>query len=175
MLFTNSLLFAEQFGFNTNLLETNVLNLAVVLAVVVIYIGDALKSLLANRKQTILNNFQEADKRALEAQERLKQAQQQFEEAKNKAQQITDQAILTIERERSQIVQQNQEDIKRLSNLQKETLQFEQQKAQSELAQKLVNLALHQVNEKLNKRLNASIHSAINNFQIVLFTNYKPQ
>ena len=77
MLFTNSLVFAEQFGFNTNLLETNVLNLAVVVAVVVIYIGDALKSLLANRKQTILNNFQEADKRALEAESRLKEAQKQ--------------------------------------------------------------------------------------------------
>ena len=56
MLFTNSLVFAE-FGFNTNLLETNVLNLSVVVAVVVIYIGDALKSLLANRKQTILNKW----------------------------------------------------------------------------------------------------------------------
>ena len=82
MLFTNSLVFAE-FGFNTNLLETNVLNLSVVVAVVVIYIGDALKSLLANRKQTILNNFQEADKRALEAENRLKEAQKQFEEAQH--------------------------------------------------------------------------------------------
>jgi F-type H+-transporting ATPase subunit b len=175
MFFTNSLVFAEQFGFNTNLLETNVLNLAVVVSVVIIYIGDALKSLLANRKQTILNNFQEAEKRASEAQERLKQAEKQFDEAKEKAKQITDQAVLTIERERNQIVQQNQEDIKRLSTVQNETLQFEQQKAQSELAQKLVNLALHQVNEKLTKRLNTSIHSAVNNFQIVLFTNYKPQ
>ena len=175
MLLTNSLVFAEQFGFNTNLLETNVLNLAVVLAVVIIYIGDALKSLLANRKQTILNNFKEADQRAAEAQERLKFAQKQLDDAKSKAQQIKEQAVVTIERERNQIVQQNQEDIKRLSIVQKETLQFEQQKAQSELAQKLVKLALHQVNEKLTKRLNASIHSAINNFQIVLFTNYKPQ
>lgn len=52
MFFTNSLVFAEQFGFNTNLLETNVLNLAVVVAVVIIYIGDALKVfLLIENKQ----------------------------------------------------------------------------------------------------------------------------
>ena len=62
-----------------------------------------------------------------------------------------------------------------MSVLQQETLQFEQQKAQNELAQKLVRLALHQVREKLTQRLNSSIHSAVNNFQIVLFTNYKPQ
>jgi len=53
-------------------------------------------------------------------------------------------------------------------------LKFEQQKAQNELAQKLVRLALHQVREKLTQRLNSSIHTAVNHFQIVLFTNYKP-
>ena len=57
MLFSTSLMLAGHFGFNTNLLETNVLNLAVVLAIVITYVGDALRGLLANRKQTILNNF----------------------------------------------------------------------------------------------------------------------
>ena len=82
---------------------------------------------------------------------------------------------MTIEQEKNQVVRQNQEDIKRLGVLQQETLQFEEQKAQNELAQKLVRLALHQVREKLTQRLNSSIHNAVNNFQIVLFTNYKPQ
>jgi F-type H+-transporting ATPase subunit b len=175
MLFSTSLVFAEHFGFNTNILETNVLNLAVVLAIVVTYVGDALRSLLENRKQSIVNTFQEADQRALEARERVAQAKLQLEQAKTKAQQIREQARLTIEQERNQIVSQNQEDIKRLTLLQNETLQFEQQKAQNELAQKLVRLALQQVREKLAKKLNTSIHNAINNFQIVLFTNYKPQ
>ena len=79
------------------------------------------------------------------------------------------------QQEKNQVVRQNQEDIKRLGILQQETIQFEEQKAQNELAQKLVRLALHQVREKLTQRLNSSIHSAVNNFQIVLFTNYKPQ
>jgi F-type H+-transporting ATPase subunit b len=175
MLFSTSLIFAEHFGFNTNILETNVLNLAVVLAVVVIYVGDALRGLLENRKQNILNNFREADQRAFEAQERLNQARLQFEQAQVKAKQIREQALVTIDQEKKQIVRQNQEDIKRLTILQQETLQFEQQKAQTELAQKLVRLALHQVREKLTQSLNSSIHSAVNNFQIVLFTNYKAQ
>jgi F-type H+-transporting ATPase subunit b len=175
MLFSTSLMLTQHFGFNTNILETNVLNLAVVLTVVVTYVGDALRGLLANRKQNILNNFREADQRASEAQERLNQARLQLEQAQAKATQIRDQALVTIEQEKNQIVRQNQDDIKRLSVLQQETLQFEQQKAQNELAQKLVRLALHQVREKLTQRLNSSIHNAVNNFQIVLFTNYKPQ
>jgi F-type H+-transporting ATPase subunit b len=175
MLFSTSLKLAEHFGFNTNLLETNVLNLAVVLAVVVTYVGDALRGLLANRKQNILNTFKEAEERASEAQERLNQARLQLEQAQQKAKQIREQALVTIEQEKNSVVRQNQEDIKRLGILQQETLQFEQQKAQNELAEKLVQLALHQVHEKLTQRLNSSIHSAVNNFQIVLFTNYKPQ
>lgn len=174
MLFSTFLMFAGHFGFNTNILETNVLNLAVVLAVVITYVGDAVRGLLANRKQTILNNFQEAEVRASEAQERLNQARAQVELAKTKAQQIREQALVTVEQEKNLFLRQTQDDIKRLGILQQETLNFEQQKAQNELAQKLVRLALHQVQEKLNQRLNASIHSAINNFQIVLFTNYKP-
>lgn len=173
MLFSTSLILAGHFGFNTNILETNVLNLAVVLAIVLTYVGDALRGLLANRKQTILNNFQEADQRASEAQDRLQQAQLQLEQAQTKAQKIREQAIVTIEQEKKQFVRQTQEDIQRLGIFQQETLKFEQQKTQNELAQKLVKLALHQVREKLNQRLNSSIHSAVNNFQIVLFTNYK--
>lgn len=174
MLFSTSLIFAGHFGFNTNILETNVLNLAVVLAIVITYVGDALRGLLANRKQTILNNFREADQRASEAQDRLNQARLQLEKAKTKADEITKQAVFTVDQEKKQIISQTQEDIKRLSILQQETLKFEQQKAQNELAQKLVRLALHQVREKLNQRLNSSIHTAVNHFQIVLFTNYKP-
>jgi F-type H+-transporting ATPase subunit b len=174
MLFSTSLMFAGHFGFNTNILETNVLNLAVVLAIVITYVGDALRGLLANRKQTILNNFREADQRASEAQDRLNQARLQLEKAKTKADEISQQAVFTVDQEKKQIISQTQEDIKRLSILQQETLKFEQQKAQNELAQKLVRLALHQVREKLNQRLNSSIHTAVNHFQIVLFTNYKP-
>ena len=174
MLFSTSLMFAGHFGFNTNILETNVLNLAVVLAIVITYVGDALRGLLANRKQTILNNFREADQRASEAQDRLNQARLQLEKAKTKADEISQQAVFTVDQEKKQIISQTQEDIKRLSLLQQQTLKFEQQKAQNELAQKLVRLALHQVREKLNQRLNSSIHTAVNHFQIVLFTNYKP-
>jgi hypothetical protein len=48
------------FGFNTNILETNVINLAVVIAVVV---GRWRRSarIIKNRKETIINNLREAD------------------------------------------------------------------------------------------------------------------
>jgi len=75
----------EGLGFNTNILETNIINLSVVIGVVVSFGGDALRSLLENRKQTILNNLREADQRANEAQEKLSQARTQLEFAEKKS------------------------------------------------------------------------------------------
>ena len=62
------------FGLNTNLFETNVLNLAVVVGVVVTVVGDAVQSLLNQRRQNILSTLAEADKKAREAQKQIGRA-----------------------------------------------------------------------------------------------------
>jgi F-type H+-transporting ATPase subunit b len=171
-LFTN-LPLGEGFGFNTNILETNIINLAVVLAVVITFVGDALRSLLENRKQTVLNNLREADQRASEAQEKLNQAQAQLELAKKKATEIREQGITTAEQEKLQTIRQAEKDVVRLEELKDETIKLQQQKALSQISQQVVSLALTKVREKLKKSLDDSFHSSVNNFNIVLLTNYK--
>ena len=165
----------EGFGFNGNILETNLINLSVVIAVVVSFGGDALRSLLDNRKQTILNNLQEADLKAKEAENKLVQAQAQLELAKKKAIEISKQGILNAKQEQKQSIRQTQEDISRLEEVKQETIYFQQQKAISQVSQQVVSLALNQVREKLSSRLDPTFHSSVNNFNIVLFTNYKPR
>ena len=58
----------QGFGFNTNLIETNVLNLAVVIGVVIKVVGDSLRSLLDQRRSTILSTLQEIGKHTSELQ-----------------------------------------------------------------------------------------------------------
>lgn len=164
----------EGFGFNTNILETNIINLAVVVAIVISFVGDALRSLLENRKQTVLNNLREADLRATEAQEKLNQAQVQLELAKNKATEIREQGIITAEQEKVQTISQAEKDVLRLEELKNETIKLQQQKALSQISQQVVSLALIKVREKLKKSLDDTFHSSVNNFNIVLLTNYKP-
>jgi F-type H+-transporting ATPase subunit b len=173
-LFSDLPLGHEGFGFNTNILETNIINLAVVVAVVVTFVGDALRSLLENRKQTVLNNLREADQRASEAQEKLNQAQAQLELAKKKATEIREQGIATAEQEKMQTIRQAEKDVARLEELKDETIKLQQQKALSQISQQVVALALTKVREKLAKSLDDTFHSSVNNFNIVLLTNYKP-
>lgn len=161
------------FGFNGNILETNILNLAVVIAIVISFVGDALRSLLENRKQTILSNLQEAEKKSKEAFERLTQAKNQLEDSRKKAVDIRKQGLITAEQEKKQCIQQTEADIVRLEDLKQQIIQVQQQKAIAQVSQQVISLAIGQVREKLNSRLNAPFHDSVNNFNIVLFTNYK--
>eukprot|EP00850_Spirogloea_muscicola_P023829 SM000392S14718 [mRNA] locus=s392:4847:14461:+ [translate_table: standard] len=76
------------FGLNTNLLETNLINLAVVIGVLVYFGKGVLSTLLDNRKETILSTIQDAEERYQEAAEKLKQARARLHQAKVKADEI---------------------------------------------------------------------------------------
>ena len=74
----------EGFGLNGNILETNIINLSVVIAIVVSFGGDALRSLLENRRQSILTTLEQADRRAKEAEERLQEAKSRLQLAQKR-------------------------------------------------------------------------------------------
>ena len=171
----SSLPFGTEFGFNGNVFETNIINLTVVIGIVVSFGGDALRSLLRNRKETIFSSLQEAEKRAEEAKDNLSKAKSQLSLFQKKAYEIRQQASATAEQERKQAIQQTQEDAQRLEQVKQETLQLQQQKTISQISQQVVLLALDQVRDRLKKRLDASFHLAVNRFYVALFTNYSPQ
>jgi F-type H+-transporting ATPase subunit b len=164
MLLTN-LPLGEGFGFNGNILETNIINLAVVVGIVVTFVGDALRSLLENRRQSIVNALQQAEQRAQEAKAKLATAQAQLDLAKEKAATIRQQGRTAADQERASFAAQTKAD----------TLLLQQQKAVAQVSQKVIALALAKVREKLTRRLDATFHESVNNFNVVQFTNYTPR
>lgn len=163
------------FALNTNILETNIINLAVVLGVVITFGGDALRSLLENRKQAILSTMNEAEQKAQDAKTQLEQAKQSLASAKSKAEEIRKQSVVTAEAEKMQILKQADEDTKRLEQTKQEVIQLQQQTALQKLSKQVVKLALAQVEERLAKqrRSDSSFQRSITNFHIVLLRNYK--
>lgn len=146
--------------------------LIVVIGIVIFFVGDALRSLLENRRELILSNLEEADKRAVDAQKKLVDARSQFEAAKLKAHEIQNESISTLKKEKSHSEIQTEEMIQRLEKLKKETLVFQQQKALMLLSKKIVQLSLLQVQEKLKNRIDLKFQTSVNNFYIALFRNY---
>merc|ERR1711976_692916 len=82
------LLMRYSFRFNTNLIETNVLNLRVVVRIVVKVVGNTLKNTLDERRQMILSTLQEADKKERKLQQQLEEAKKALETARLSAQEI---------------------------------------------------------------------------------------
>ena len=146
--------------------------LLVVIGVVISFVGDALRSLLENRQQLILSNLNEADTRAKKAQEKLIEAKSQFETAKLKAEEIAKQGIITLNKDKNNSQIQTEEMIQRLNQLKQETLLSQQQKALKLLSQKVIQSALAQVQEKLQRRIDSKFQTSINNFYIALLRNY---
>jgi F-type H+-transporting ATPase subunit b len=136
------LLMRQGFGFNTNLFETNILNLTVVVGIVVTIVGDAVRSSLDQRRQTILARLQEADQKAREAETRLNEAQKAVETSRLRAKEICIQAVQIAEQESSIMKNQIKEDMKRLQERGRQAIQLERQKAIQSIAQKVATSAL---------------------------------
>nr|QWW92766.1 ATP synthase I subunit [Thuidium sp. 49197] len=157
---------AGNFGPNTNLLETNLINLSVVLGLLVYFGKGVLNNLLSNRKQTILNTINDAEKRYDEATDKLNQARTRLERAKIKADEIRVNGLSQIEREKKELVNAADEDSKRLEDSKNATIRFEEQRAIEQVRQQVSRLALERALEASNKRLNNELHSRVIDYHI---------
>lgn len=165
---------AEGFGIQTNIFETNVINLSIVIAVVISFVGKNLSSLLEDRRNTILKNLQEAKNRALEAQEKLNKAISQLEQAKKKSSQIREEGMLRVEQEIQSCTNQHEERLARLDDFKEETVQFYQQKALKQAYLYVISRIMARVKERLNSGLDETYHVVVNNFYVSRFTEYNP-
>jgi F-type H+-transporting ATPase subunit b len=130
------------FGLNTNLFETNVLNLAVVVGIVVTVVGDALRTLLDQRRQVILSMLQEADKKARDSQKRLEDARRAVEMARLLAQEIRTQATQVIEQESLIRQKQLEEDFQRLQERRSQSIVLARQQAIQSVVNEVSQLAI---------------------------------
>jgi F-type H+-transporting ATPase subunit b len=127
---------------NTNLFETNVLNLAVVVGIVVTVVGDALRTLLDQRRQVILSMLQEADKKARDSQKRLEDARRAVEMARLLAQEIRTQATQVIEQESLIRQKQLEEDFQRLQERRSQSIVLARQQAIQSVVNEVSQLAV---------------------------------
>nr|YP_009943636.1 ATP synthase CF0 subunit I [Scapania ampliata]QOD95469.1 ATP synthase CF0 subunit I [Scapania ampliata] len=149
---------ANSFGLNTNLLETNLINLGVVLGLLVYFGKGVLSNLLKNRKLTILNTIRDAEERYKEATDKLKQATTRLQQAKIKADNIRINGLSQMDREKKDLIDAADEDSKRLEDSKNATIRFEKQRAIEQVRQQVSRLALERALETLKNSLNSELH-----------------
>mmetsp|Transcript_4519 Transcript_4519/g.15639 ORF Transcript_4519/g.15639 Transcript_4519/m.15639 type:complete len:181 (+) Transcript_4519:225-767(+) len=132
----------EGFGINTNVLETNILNLSVVIGVLFVVGKDVLTSLLDERRQKILQSLEDVEKRYKEAQKKLEEANLELSTAIEKAKEIRIQSTTTASQSFALAEKRAEAEIIRLQGTKTSTLAVEKQKLVREMREKLTTGAL---------------------------------
>nr|YP_010899110.1 ATP synthase CF0 subunit I [Actaea purpurea]WHN57044.1 ATP synthase CF0 subunit I [Actaea purpurea]WHN57128.1 ATP synthase CF0 subunit I [Actaea purpurea]WHN57212.1 ATP synthase CF0 subunit I [Actaea purpurea]WHN57296.1 ATP synthase CF0 subunit I [Actaea purpurea]WHN57380.1 ATP synthase CF0 subunit I [Actaea purpurea] len=149
---------AGSFGFNTDILATNPINLSVVLGVLIFFGKGVLSDLLDNRKQRILSTIRNSEELREGAIEKLEKAKARLRKVKIEADEFRVNGYSEIEREKLNLINSTYQNLERLENYKNETIQFEQQRAINQVRQRVFQQALQGALGTLNSCLNNELH-----------------
>nr|YP_009272334.1 ATP synthase CF0 B chain [Diospyros kaki]YP_010277262.1 ATP synthase CF0 subunit I [Diospyros vaccinioides]AMD07880.1 ATP synthase CF0 B chain [Diospyros kaki]QTK21828.1 ATPase subunit I [Diospyros kaki]UHY42659.1 ATP synthase CF0 subunit I [Diospyros vaccinioides] len=149
---------AGSFGFNTDILATNLINLSVVLGVLIFFGKGVLSDLLDNRKQRILNTIRNSEELREGAIEQLEKARARLRKVEMEADQFRVNGYSEIEREKWNLINSTSKTLEQLENYKNETILFEQQRAINQVRQRVFQQALQGALGTLNSCLNNELH-----------------
>nr|YP_009403809.1 ATP synthase CF0 subunit I [Legenere valdiviana]ASA35075.1 ATP synthase CF0 subunit I [Legenere valdiviana] len=150
--------FAGSFGFNTDILATNLINLSVVIGVLIFFGKGVLSDLLDNRKQRILNTIRNSEELREGAIEQLEKARARLRKVEIDAAQYRVNEYSALERDKLNLIHSIYTTLEQQENNNKETLRFEQQRAINQVQQWVLQQALQGALGTLNSCLNNELH-----------------
>nr|YP_010940348.1 CF0 subunit I [Eremurus zoae]WLR81291.1 CF0 subunit I [Eremurus zoae] len=149
---------AGSFGFNTDILATNPINLSVVLGVLIFFGKGVLNDLLDNRKQRILSTIRNSEELRRGAIEQLERARARLQKVEMEADEYRMNGYSEIEREKVNLINATSYSLEQLENYKNETLHFEQQRAINQVRQQVFQQALQGALGTLSSCLNIELH-----------------
>nr|YP_009427820.1 ATP synthase CF0 B subunit [Circaeaster agrestis]ASV47696.1 ATP synthase CF0 B subunit [Circaeaster agrestis]QKI32390.1 ATP synthase CF0 subunit I [Circaeaster agrestis]QKI32475.1 ATP synthase CF0 subunit I [Circaeaster agrestis]QKI32645.1 ATP synthase CF0 subunit I [Circaeaster agrestis]QKI32730.1 ATP synthase CF0 subunit I [Circaeaster agrestis] len=149
---------AGSFGFNTDILATNPINLSVVLGVLIFFGKGVLSDLLDNRKQRILRTIRNSEKLREGAIEQLDKARARLRKVETEADEFRVNGYSEIERKKGELINSISTNLERLEKDKNETIQFEQQRAINQVRQRVFQQALQGALGTLNSCLDSELH-----------------
>jgi len=149
------------FGFNSNFLEANVLNIALLVSGV-FYLGkNFLTSALELRQQKVTEAIQEAEERLQQANTRLLDSEKQLTEAQTVIAKIKKEAETTARTVKETILAQGKLDIERLTNNGKSSIEKAELQIKKQIQQRITNLAMERVSTQLQDYMTPSLQSKV--------------
>ncbi|MFS8893490.1 F0F1 ATP synthase subunit B [Synechococcus sp. O70.1] len=139
-------------------LESNLINIAIILTLLYLLGRRVVGEALAKRRESILEELRQAEQRKQEALERLAKEQQKLAQAQQEAERIRRQAEASAEARRQEMLQQVEQEIERLRAKAARDLAAEQEQILQELRRQIVRQALRKVEQELPQHLNEQIH-----------------
>ena len=133
---------SEGFGFNLDLFETNVLNLAIVIFGLYKFLPNFLGGMLERRRAAILSDLEDAENRFIEATKALEQAQKELASAEQKAVQIRNDCKARAEVIRLESEKRTVEEMARIKQGAASDLNAEASRVSAQLRREAARLAI---------------------------------
>lgn len=141
------------FGFDFNPLETNLVNLVILIGVLIYFGRKTIGNILTERSSKIAQAIQEAEEKQKAAMSALTQEQEKLKSAESQAQQIIQAAQSRAETAKLEIAQQAALEVERLQETAVKDLSNEQERVLTALRQRIAGLAVAHAESYLKTNL----------------------
>jgi F-type H+-transporting ATPase subunit b len=131
----------RDFGLNTNLLETNVLNLRVVLRLVFVFVGDAVSTLLSERRARISSTIEDTERRSEKIRMKVKLRRETRDFALAGSVEVRKQIPQLIAQEKLRVSTQLEIDMNQFQDKRNQALEMARKQNAQHVATKIFNLA----------------------------------
>ena len=146
---------------NTDIFETNVINIAILAGGLFYLLSGALSESLSERQQKILGAIQESEERLQEATEKLTQGETQLAQAQIVIDSIQKEAEVTASQVKSSILTNGKVEIERLTSTAKAQINTIEARVRKQISDYVVTLALQRITLQLEGKLNKSLQQKI--------------
>lgn len=145
------------FGLNFNILETNLINLAIVIWILYYFGRKVLGETLTTRRSEIASTIKEVEARQKEAAAALADQQQKLAAAQAEAEKIKKEAQKRAESAKEKILAKSHKEIERLREEAVQDLNMERERAVAELRRRVVGMALSRAESRLKESVDEGV------------------
>jgi F-type H+-transporting ATPase subunit b len=149
------------FGLNTNVFDTNIINLAIVIAGLVYFLRGFLGGILERRRAAILADLKDAEERLATASTAVAAAQKELTEAQAKAERISTDGQSRAQAIRLESERRTVEEMARIKQDSASDLESEAGRVSDQLRREAARLAIEQALATLPGRLDASAQARL--------------
>ncbi len=143
----------EGFGLNTDILDTNLINLGIIIVVLLYFGRGFVGKILTERRAVIEQAIKEAEQGQKEAAAALAEQQQNLTQAQAEAEKILATAQIRAEEVKQRIQAQAEQDVERMKATANQEMDSERDKAIAQLRSIVASKALANVESRLRETL----------------------
>ena len=160
----------EGFGLNPNILETNLINIVIILALLVYFGRGILGNILSQRLNKIQTAISDAEQRQAKAAEQLAIQQEKLTQTQAECDRLLAQARADAEKVRTQILAGVAADIEKLKLAAQREIDTERDRAIAQLREQVVAKSLSKVNEYFSHGLSDAVQAQLIDRSLNLFS-----